>query len=207
MPNDPISHPGYDVGNRIRILRQERGLSMRALARSSGLSPNALSMIERGRTSPTVSTVYKIAHAMGLPITDIFRDQPHRSPCVLRKKGSSRVITIPDAFIEELGGEEFSGPLEAFMLALEAGATSGDLPIIHTGNEFVHVLQGEISYKIEGREYVLGTGDNLMFTGNLPHHFSNISGEPCRMLVVLSCFSEGEFPGEHILYSMKPNNG
>jgi len=196
----------YDVGTRIRSLRQERGLSMRALARNSGLSPNALSMIERGRTSPTVSTVYKISHAMGLPITDIFRDQPNRSPCVLRKKGASRRITVPDAVIEELGGEEFEGLTEAFILTLNPGATSGELPIIHTGNDFVYILKGTAAYTIEGKDYTLDTGDSLLFTGNLPHFFHNPSEQDTQILIVLSDFSEGEFPGEHILYSIKSSD-
>ena len=61
-----------DVGGRLRELRQGIGLSMRALARMSGLSANALSMIERGKTSPSVSTLYKLATAMGIPITAFF---------------------------------------------------------------------------------------------------------------------------------------
>ncbi|MBN1265447.1 MAG: cupin domain-containing protein [Anaerolineales bacterium] len=203
MVSDKRSQQSYNVGIRIRTLRQERGLSMRALSRASGLSPNALSMIERGRTSPTVSTVYKISHAMGLPITDIFRDQPHRSPCVLREKGASRRITIPDACLEELGGEEFEGLTEAFILTLEPGAVSGELPIIHTGNDFVYVLDGTATYQVEDKEYTLQTGDSLLFTGNLPHFFHNATDLQTRLLIVLSNFSEGEFPGEHILYSIK----
>ena len=62
-----------DVGNRLRQLRLERGKSMRALARTSGLSTNALSMIERSKTSPSVSTLYKIAEALEVPITAFFR--------------------------------------------------------------------------------------------------------------------------------------
>jgi len=61
-----------DVGSRLRELRTERGLSMRALGRQSGLSTNALSMIERGKTSPSVSTLYKIATALDIPDHCIF---------------------------------------------------------------------------------------------------------------------------------------
>ncbi len=196
----------FDVGSRIRQLRQERDLSMRGLARTSGLSANALSMIERGLTSPSVSTVYKISHAMGLPITDIFRDQHQRIPCVLRKHGKSRRIAVPDASIEELGGEEFDGLVEPFAISLEPGANSGELPIIHTGSDFIFVLEGKVSYEIEGKSYSLEAGDSLLFAGNLPHSFHNRESVPARILVVLSGFSEGEFPGEHILYSMKSHD-
>jgi transcriptional regulator with XRE-family HTH domain len=61
-----------DVGARLRELRDERNISMRSLATKSGLSANALSMIERGKTSPSVSTLYKLADALGVPVTSFF---------------------------------------------------------------------------------------------------------------------------------------
>ena len=67
-----------DVGKILRIMREERDISMRSLARDSGLSANALSMIERGLTSPSVSTLNKIATALGIPITAFFRTEPSK---------------------------------------------------------------------------------------------------------------------------------
>src|SRR5574339_1124703 len=61
-----------DVGTRLRELREAHNVSMRGLATASGLSANALSMIERGKTSPSVSTLYKLADALGVPITAFF---------------------------------------------------------------------------------------------------------------------------------------
>ena len=61
-----------DVASRLRELREGRGISMRTLAVKSGLSANALSMIERGKTSPSVSTLYKLADALGVSITAFF---------------------------------------------------------------------------------------------------------------------------------------
>ncbi len=84
-----------DVGERLRILREERGLSMRSLARTSGLSTNALSMIERGRTSPSVSTLAKQAIALGAPITAFFRTEPERSNIVFRNETQRSRTAIP----------------------------------------------------------------------------------------------------------------
>ena len=61
-----------DVASRLRELREARGISMRTLATKSGLSANALSMIERSKTSPSVSTLYKLADALGVSITAFF---------------------------------------------------------------------------------------------------------------------------------------
>jgi len=83
-----------DVGSRLRVLRQERGKSMRALARRSGLSTNALSMIERGRTSPSVSTLYKLSEALEVPITAFFRIEPPRQSIVFLNPISIRGLSF-----------------------------------------------------------------------------------------------------------------
>ncbi len=93
-----------DVGSRLRELRQERGFSLRTLARASGLSTNALSMIERSRTSPSVSTLYKIAEALGVPITAFFRVEPPRRNLVFRKAGERMRVSVPRGLWEGLGG-------------------------------------------------------------------------------------------------------
>jgi transcriptional regulator with XRE-family HTH domain len=61
-----------NIGERLRELREARNISMRALAARSGLSANALSMIERSKASPSVSTLYKLADALGVSITSFF---------------------------------------------------------------------------------------------------------------------------------------
>ena len=71
-----------DVGQRLRQLREEQNISMRGLATKSGLSANALSMIERGKTSPSVSTLYKLSEALGVPITEFFNQQLERQEVV-----------------------------------------------------------------------------------------------------------------------------
>ena len=79
-----------EVGGRLRELRLERDMSMRSLARASGLSTNALSMIERARTSPSVSTLYKLADALGVPITAFFRLEPSKQDIVFCKADQRR---------------------------------------------------------------------------------------------------------------------
>jgi len=61
-----------NISERLRELREERELSIRGLGRLSGLSANALSVIERGLSSPSVSTLYKIATALEIPVTAFF---------------------------------------------------------------------------------------------------------------------------------------
>jgi transcriptional regulator with XRE-family HTH domain len=185
-----------DVGSRLRQLRSERGKSMRALARDSSLSTNALSMIERGRTSPSVSTLYKLADALEVPITAFFRLEPERQEVVFRKGSKRKKVQIPNGIWEGLGGEAFVGRLEAFMISLEPGATSGPFGMRHTGGEFVLCLEGQLEYEIEEDKYLLEPGDSLIFAAQLQHCWRNVGSVPVRVVIVVSGFELGERPSE-----------
>ena len=192
-----------DVGSRLRELRQERGKSMRALAKSSGLSTNALSMIERGRTSPSVSTLYKLFEALEVPITAFFRVELPRQAIVFRKADQHSRVEFPRGRWEGLGGESFLGRVEPFMLNLEPGATSGPHGLIHSGHEFVLLIEGHLEYEVEGQRFIFEPGDSLLFATRLPHRWRNPSKTPTRVLIVLSGFEQEERPSEYHLTAEK----
>lgn len=98
-----------DIGGRLCQLHLKRGQSKRALAKPSGLSTNALSMIERGSTSPSVSTLYKLADALDVPVTAIFRAEPTRRDIVYCTAADRTRISIPEGIWEGLGGESLTG--------------------------------------------------------------------------------------------------
>jgi DNA-binding XRE family transcriptional regulator len=183
------------------VLREERGMSMRSLAKASGLSTNALSMIERGRTSPSVSTLYKLAAALGVPITAFFRLEPPKQKIVFCHAVGRKRVTFPRGVWEGLGGEAFVGHVEPFMLTLEPGGGSGPFGMLHSGSEFVLCLKGEIEYTIEDEKYILQTGDSLIFAAHLRHTWRNLAECPSSVLIVLADFEQGERPSEFHLSS------
>ena len=193
-----------DVGARLRQLRMERGKSMRALARSSGLSTNALSMIERSRTSPSVSTLYKLADALEVPITAFFRLEPPKQSIVYRKSTERKRVKFAQGIWEGLGGESFSGHLEPFMLVLESRGGSGPYGMLHTGHEFVMCLSGQLEYEIEGQKFLLSPGDSLIFAAQMRHSWLNPGDNTTTAVIVLSGFEQGERPSEfHITSGQK----
>jgi len=190
---DPHS---IDVGQRLRVLRAERGVSMRALARRSGLSANALSMIERGLTSPSVSTLHKLAGALEVPITAFFRQEPPRSKIVYRKADDRVCVKLVKGTWEGLGGESFTGRIEPFMITLEQGGSSGESGMIHTGHEFVYCLEGRLEYIVDEEHFDLEAGDSLIFAAQLQHRWSNPDEKTAKVIIVLAGFEESERPSE-----------
>lgn len=185
-----------DVGQRLRILREEREVSMRSLARRSGLSANALSMIERGLTSPSVSTLTKLANALEVPIMAFFRQEPQRQRVVFCKAAERSHLPFPKGLWEGLGGEYFTGHMEAFVLTLEAGGSSGPHGMIHTGHEFIFCLRGQLEYEVDGQNYLLEPGDSLIFAARINHRWRNSGSKVANAILVISGFEESERPLE-----------
>lgn len=185
-----------DVGNRLKVLREERGISMRSLARSSSLSANALSMIERGLTSPSVSTLTKIAAALEVPITAFFRVIPERKRIVHSTKELHNLIPFEGVMFEDQGGEAFSGRMESFKITVSPNGGSGTHRMMHTGSEFVYCLNGQVEFEIEGKFYLLEAGDSLFLAPKLVHRWKNPTDRTTEMIIVVSSFEEGESPLE-----------
>lgn len=193
-----------DVGSRLKILREERGISMRSLARSSALSANALSMIERGLTSPSVSTLAKIAAALEVPLTAFFRSVPERKNVVLSKYSEHSFIPFEGALFEGMGGEKFDGKMEVFKFTVMVGDGDGSHGMMHTGKEFIYCLNGQVEYEVEGSHYLLEGGDCLFLSGKLPHSWKNTGSSEAEFIVVVSSFDEDESPMEFHLTSFTP---
>jgi transcriptional regulator with XRE-family HTH domain len=181
-----------NIGERLRELREARNISMRSLAAKSGLSANALSMIERGKASPSVSTLYKLADALGVSITSFFGADTERQKVVFIKGDERPRVSFTRGVFEGLGGERFVGRVEPFVLTLESNANSGPRSMTHTGHEFVFCLRGELEYQVERQLYLLVAGDSLLFAAHLKHRWRNTGGTVVTALIIISGFEEGE---------------
>jgi len=190
-----------DVAQRLQALREERDLSIRGLARLSGLSANALSVIERGKSSPSVSTLYKIAAALEVPVTAFFQESPDVRDLVFVKASQRDRIPFHRGLWEDLGGECFSGNVEPFTLTLEAGASSGRFSMGHSGHEFVFCLRGQLEYVVEEETYLMEAGDSLLFSANLEHEWRNPGDKVTNALFVLTGYKNNESPSQYHLVS------
>ena len=173
-----------DVGSRIREIREAKSLSLRALANLCGLSINAISRIERGESSPTVSSPHKLATALTIPITDFFDDGEEWTTIVVRKERRARTGNS-QMMIESLGTGLPGQRLEPFLMSIQPGASSGEEAISHAGEEFVFCLEGEIDYQVGDAWHRLSAGDSLKFQAEQTHQWKNAGHEQCKVLLVL----------------------
>ncbi|MFP3854714.1 MAG: helix-turn-helix domain-containing protein [Anaerolineales bacterium] len=178
-----------DVGARIRELRDSQGLSLRALAEECGLSVNAISRIERGESSPTVSSLHRLALGLNVPITDFFRGNEDQSTILVRRTERRRSKS-QGVLLESLGSGLSAQRLEPFLVTLAAGAVASDEPLSHRGEEFIFCVEGEVEYEIGDTIYRLEAGDSLLFMADQLHQLRNAHIETARVLVILQ--SDGD---------------
>lgn len=182
------------VGQRVRQLRIESGMSIRALAEESGLSVNTLSLIENGKISPSVSTLHRAAHALAVPITAFFEASSPLQQVVFVSGDARDGQRFEHGFCQDLSTGFVGRGLHPCVVTLEPHNGSGIDPIVHTGYEFVYCLAGCISYTVDGESYLLTPGDSLIFESHLPHRWQNQTDEPAQMLLVLAPTDERDRP-------------
>lgn len=174
----------FSLGAKLRYIRDERGYSQRELAEKAGISTNAVSLIERDESSPSVATLQALAAALAVKMSYFFEDDGPEH--VLHVKAGARpTIMGKGVQIEALGRELERQELEPFVIILEPRSGSGDRQVVHTGHELVYCLSGQVEYIIDGELYLISEGDFLLFEAHLPHIWRNTSDAEARFLLVL----------------------
>ena len=181
----PSTASEVNVGLRLRALRTERGLSIRALAEMSSLNFNTLSLIENGKCSPSVSTLQQLAQGLAVPITAFFETDAPKNHIAYVKAGQRADAVFAHGTLADLGAGLAERAIEPFVITLEPNMGSGQTPIVHTGHEFVFCLCGRLLYTIEDQSYLLAVGDSLLFEAHLPHRWQNVDVETSQALLVL----------------------
>lgn len=172
-----------NVGQRVRVLREQKGLSLRALARRSGLSLNAISLIERGENSPTVSSLHALATALEVSIVDFFQTEPTQA--VVFTRPEERLSSDANGIlIASLATGLQYQQMAPFVLTIAPGAGEAHTPITHAGEEFVLCLSGEVQYRVGEGLYPLTPGCSLLFKATLPHCFFNNTAVAAQLLLV-----------------------
>lgn len=186
LPNPESKDPAEVlVGRKLHELRTRKGLSLRMLSERSGLNINTLSMIENGKTSPSVSTLQQLAQALEVPIATLFESETPEKRVVFTPAEKRPSAAFGSAQMQHLGKDLAGSFVQPFVVTLKPGMGSGDRMIVHTGHEFVYCLQGSIHYQVENEEYILNPGDSLLFEAHLPHCWENRGQDITQLLLVL----------------------
>ncbi|MGA2921461.1 MAG: cupin domain-containing protein [Candidatus Sulfotelmatobacter sp.] len=157
------------VGSHLRRLRAKRRLSLAQVARAVGISVGFLSALERSQMTGSVGTLRKLARFYKTNILDFFDATGPSSRQV--QPGQRKVLEAgPGVRMELLAWGNTVMEPHLFRVAPEAG--SGD-SYAHEGEEFLYVLQGELTITLAKEAYQLKAGDSFYFESATPHHWKN----------------------------------
>ncbi len=179
-PRDP-SPP--ELGRRIKMLRVSRGLTLKDLEERGGISATHVSEIERGKASPTVGALGRIARALDLRPATLVEAKIQPDYCVMRAgQRAERAVQWSKARFEPLNEPVHCSPLGAHLVTLPMDREPA-LTHTHEGEEWVLVLTGVAEVTVDGTAYVLREGDSLHFRAHRTHSYANLSSEPATLLV------------------------
>ena len=168
------------VGQRIKLARKERDLSIQSLAGLAGCSVEYLEWVEDGQVIPPVALQLQLAKALQLDSGTFLKvdnklDQRLREADKRTKHYSYETLTPP----------EVDKHLMAFSVTVPPKMAHKGVGYRHEGEELVYVLSGELELIVDQEKRSLGEKESYRFNSNLDHHFSNPGDGTAELLVVL----------------------
>lgn len=187
-PTSPDGTLGQVIANHVRSRRLEIGLNVGQLAERTGISKGMLSKIENAQTSPSLTTLERLAGALDMPVTSLFRGLAEERDAVFVKAGTGPEIvrkgTRAGHTYELLGS--LRGPYKRVEPLLVSLVESSEVfPLFqHAGIEILYMLSGTMEYAYGRELYRMERGDTLQFEGDIPHGPTKLVKLPIRFLSI-----------------------
>ncbi len=173
------------VGANLKRLRSEKGLSLDAVSTLSGVSKSTLGQIERGETSPTISTIWRIADGLKVSFTALVSKAPvegeviRYSDVAPLEDDEGRVRNRPVfAFDPQRGFEVYMLEIDPQGYLVADGHTVGT-------EEFITLTQGRLLVRTGDVEETLEAGDAIRFRADVPHSYRNVGPDVVLLSMVI----------------------
>jgi transcriptional regulator with XRE-family HTH domain len=185
------------LGHAIRDQRLRNHLTIADVAALAGISRGMLSKIETGQASTSLDALRRIAHALGVSMSSLFRgfDTPTGGAQLVKQGEGMEVVrrgTKKGHTYHLLAyGQGPRKLFEPFLISMD-DASEVFPTFEHPGIEFIHMLEGRIEYRHGNERYMLEPGDSLTFRGDVPHGPERLIELPIRFLAIIHYDSPAE---------------
>jgi transcriptional regulator with XRE-family HTH domain len=180
------------IGEKIRDLREKKGLSLQEMANRTGYTSALLSQVENHFISPPLGALIKIAKALEVRVGTFFGEEPRESCAIVRRderKHISRYASKEGVSYgysyESLGFDKKDRQMEPFLVTLEPATVKSEKLSSHDGEEFIFVLEGEMEVILGGHKDVLHPGDSIYYDSTIPHKVQCHRDIPTKILAVI----------------------
>jgi transcriptional regulator with XRE-family HTH domain len=176
----------FELAQRLRQLRIDRGLTLEDVATQAGLTRGWLSKVENFRVTPSLPALSKICFVLGASLSELFEGLDRRPPLVVVPKRDRRRVHRDDDMsklcYEALASNRPSREMNPFVITVPE--TDCRPPLTHAGEEFLYVIRGTVRLEYGEEVHQLGEGDSAYFDGVTPHRLVCTGESPAEVLVV-----------------------
>ncbi|MBY6186744.1 cupin domain-containing protein [Marinobacter hydrocarbonoclasticus] len=167
-----------DIGNRLRQLRTQAGLSQRELAKRTGVTNGFISQVEKNSVSPSVASLKKILEGIPISLTNFF-DNEERQPTqvVFRASEMPNIGSGPIQY-RLIGHSVRDRAIGMLHETMPAGSDTGEEMLTHDGEECGVVLSGQLELTVGEEVSLLEPGDGYYFSSQRPHRFRVVGDDP-----------------------------
>lgn len=178
----------FDVGARLRQVREAAGLSQRELARRAGVTNGTISLIEQNRNSPSVASLRKVLQGIPMDLSEFFASEIPAAEKITFT--SDELIELANEEQRKSGGaislkqvgDASKYGLQILRETYQPGADTGRTMLQHASSEGGIVISGRIELTVGDEKFILNAGDSYLFDSRQPHRFRNTSDEPCTII-------------------------
>ena len=170
------------LGERLKDIRVEKGVSLDFLANETGFSTEYLGDVERGEIMPPVATILRLSRALEIDSGILLREEREE---VEKTKAEDFRKRTEDYSYQTLTPEALYKHLKAFKVFIDPVSEHKGVGYQHEGEEFIYVLEGIVEVMVGENRNVLNPGESLHFNSSIVHKLKNLSAEKAEMLVVL----------------------
>ncbi|MGJ8595102.1 cupin domain-containing protein [Sulfitobacter sp.] len=178
-----------DIGQRLKQIRIDRGLSQRELAARAGLTNGTISLIETDKTSPSVASLKSLLDAIPISMAEFFGAIEDQDTPKIFYRAHEFTQVAPEGpgqvSLRQLGNAR-EHSLQVLHETYPAGADTGAEFLVHEGEEAGIITRGQIELTVGDHVDVLNAGDGYLFDSRQPHRFRNIADEPCEIVSALT---------------------
>ena len=179
-----MDHTLATIGARIRQFRNKKGLTLQALGGITGLSPSMLSLVERGKTSPSIGTLIVVCSALDVQMSDLVAAEDSSARDPVSRLAEQPVFQTSAGVVRRVLRSDHVRGVE-IALNEYAPNTGNDLsPIHHAGYEYGIVLEGRLTVEVDGVRHVLQPGDLISYPSSRDHRIWNYDTVRARALWV-----------------------
>jgi len=173
------------IGVRVRELRAERGLTLKTLSSAAGVSQSMLSLVERGKASASIGTLFSVASALGVKASDLFSEGPARQTGTVIRAADQPVYEIEQGVTWRVVRQDRARGVEIVINEYAPSTGSTRAPIHHEGYEYGVVLEGALTVELGGAQHIMRRGDTIGYNSAQNHKLWNYGRRRARALWII----------------------